>query len=467
MNTNLLTIVKQIIATNGEGILENPQRLKAFFNDLAKDEPKPLRIAFVGCLENGAYNAIKTAPDAAERASCKAAIAQRVRDDLGLDPAISGEALDILEAAIFGAQMSITPLTPQKINASPAEWSIPPVTHGTPAATFTPDPQTTAPTPAEEKKIIHNVLIMAGIGIVGLVVILIMLFQQYQNSASPQLTSEPIKNSSAPVLSPAPVAPAEPPQRPIPANMVHINGGTFMMGSPLSEASRYNAETQHQVTVSGFYMGKYEVTQREYEEMMGTNPSHFKGQNLPVEMVSWNDAVEYCNKWSQKEGLTLAYSISGSGDNRTVTWNRNANGYRLPTEAEWEYACRAGTTTPFNTGNYITTSQANYDGNYPYYNAKGEYRGKTTAVGSFAPNRWSLYDMHGNVREWCWDWYGDYSSGTQTDPSGLVSGSNRVVRGGSWNFLAVGLRSAFRIYFTPSYRGDFIGFRLVRPEFRN
>jgi formylglycine-generating enzyme required for sulfatase activity len=148
------------------------------------------------------------------------------------------------------------------------------------------------------------------------------------------------------------------------------------------------------------------------------------------------------------EGLSPAYMVNGED----VTWNRNANGYRLPTEAEWEYACRAGTATPFSTGNNITTSQANYDGN----------RQKTSNVGSFASNQWGLYDMHGNVREWCWDWYGGYSMAAQTDPSGASSGTNRVVRGGSWGNGAQDLRSAYRDSITPAARNIALGCRLVR-----
>jgi formylglycine-generating enzyme required for sulfatase activity len=197
---------------------------------------------------------------------------------------------------------------------------------------------------------------------------------------------------------------------------------------------------------------------------MGNNPSYFKGGNLPVEHVSWYDAIRYCNKRSENDGLTPAYTISGSAENPFVQWNRNANGYRLPTEAEWEYACRAGTRSPFNTGSNITTSQANYDGNFPYNNnAKGIYREKTTAVGSFAPNGWGLYDMSGNVYEWCWDWYGDYSVSNQTDPAGAASGSYRVSRGGGWYGYALFLRSAYRSIRSPSYRYYFLGFRLVRP----
>jgi len=147
-----------------------------------------------------------------------------------------------------------------------------------------------------------------------------------------------------------------------------------------------------------------------------------------------------------------------------VTWNKNANGYRLPTEAEWEYACRAGTATQFSTGNNITTSQANYNGNYPYNNnAKGTYREKTITVGSFAPNAWGLYDMNGNVWEWCWDWYRGYGSVAQTDPVGASSGASRVKRGGSWGDNARDVRSAYRSYGTPSDRGGDLGFRLVRP----
>jgi formylglycine-generating enzyme required for sulfatase activity len=268
-----------------------------------------------------------------------------------------------------------------------------------------------------------------------------------------------------------------------PKNFVYIEGGTFTMGSPSSEADRDSVEVQHQVTISSFYMGQYEVTQAEYEAVMKSNPSYFKGANLPVESVNWYDAIEYCNKRSAKEGLKPAYTIDKSRfdpnndaptndkydwQNDTIRWivtvNKNANGYRLPTEAEWEYACRAGTTTPFNTGNNITTNQANYNGDYPYdNNSTGTYRRKTTAVGSFAPNGWGLYDMHGNVGEWCWDWYQRYSVSNQTDPSGAASSSDRVDRGGNWINLAQDLRSASRSGGSPSTRNSHLGFRLVRP----
>jgi len=258
------------------------------------------------------------------------------------------------------------------------------------------------------------------------------------------------------------------------SDMVRIKGGTFTMGSPANEPEREDDEIQHKVKVSSFFMGKYLVTQKEYEEEMGINFSRFKGDNLPVENVSWYDAIEYCNARSQREGLTPAYTIdkrSTDPNNRSswdnikwvITWNQKANGYRLPTEAEWEYACRARTTTPFSTGNNITTDYANYNGNYPYNNTKGEYRGKTTPVGSFAANPWGLYDMHGNLWEWCWDWYGDYYVvGMQTNPIGVISSDGRVIRSGSWDSGGDGLRSAGRCGIHPSERNSRGGFRVVR-----
>ena len=258
-------------------------------------------------------------------------------------------------------------------------------------------------------------------------------------------------------------------------NMVRVSGGTFVMGSPDYEPGRFRDEgPQRQVTVNAFYMNKYPVTQKEYEEVMGNNPSYFLGPNLPVERVNWYEAVEYCNKLSQKEGLTPAYTIDktrkdpnnrNSGDSLQwlVTWNRNANGYRLPTEAEWEYASRAGTTTPYSTGDNIVTTSANFNGYFPYNdNDRGTYRETTTDVGSFSQNPWGLYDMHGNVWEWCWDWYGPYGSEAQTNPLGQGSGILRVLRGGSWYNFGQDLRSAYRYSYPPSFRYNNFGFRLVR-----
>jgi formylglycine-generating enzyme required for sulfatase activity len=244
-----------------------------------------------------------------------------------------------------------------------------------------------------------------------------------------------------------------------PKGLIRTEGGTFTMGSPVGEPRRSGSELQRQVTVSPFYIGKYEVTQAEYEKIMGTNPSHFRGANLPVERVTWFNAITYCNRLSEREGLSPAYTVNG----QNVSWNRDANGYRLPTEAEWEYACRAGTTTAFFTGSNITTSQANYDGNRPYNNnASGTFRERTSPVGSFEPNAFGLYDMHGNVGEWCWDWHGEYARGEQTNPIGAASGPYRVFRGGGWNHAGDFLRSARRGGLAPANRGEYLGFRVVR-----
>jgi formylglycine-generating enzyme required for sulfatase activity len=253
-----------------------------------------------------------------------------------------------------------------------------------------------------------------------------------------------------------------------PDDFVLVKGGTFTMGSPASEPERQTDEAQHRVTVGDYYIAKSPVTQREYSLLMGNNPSEFNGDNLPVETVSWFDAVRFCNARSVQEGLTPAYTISGSGNEvSNVTWNRSANGYRLPTEAEWEYACRAGTTTPFNIGNNITDREANCYNHYGYNNNSsgrtiGGYRGRTTSVNSYRANSWGLFDMHGNVADWCWDWYGEYGASAQTNPAGPATGSLRINRGGGWNDFPKHIRSAYRAA-TPPDNGSFnLGFRLVR-----
>jgi formylglycine-generating enzyme required for sulfatase activity len=243
--------------------------------------------------------------------------------------------------------------------------------------------------------------------------------------------------------------------------MILIRAGTFQMGNTGAYSGYSGEKPVRSVTISrDFLMSTYEITQKQYEEVMGTNPSYFKGENLPVERVSWYDAVEYCNKLSEMEGLEKCYS--GSGDNIVCDWD--ANGYRLPTEAEWEYAAKAGTITDFYNGNLTnaicTPIDANLD-NIGWYCGNGN--NKTQEVGKKAPNAFGLYDMSGNVLEWCWDWYANYSGGT--DPKGPAGGSNRVCRGGSWNFNADYCRSANRNNSrNVDNRYTDIGFRVVRPQ---
>ena len=177
-------------------------------------------------------------------------------------------------------------------------------------------------------------------------------------------------------------------------------------------------------------------------------------------MGSWYDAVRFCNALSLSEGLEPAYSIDGT----EVTWNREANGYRLPTEAEWEYACRAGTDSPFSTGRNITVEQSNWYSSYPYIEGEGggTYRRQTVDVDEFEPNPWGLYNMHGNVSEWCWDYYGAYTNAAGPNPSGPETGRNRVARGGGWYDYAKHVRSAYRSAVPADYTDYKRGFRLAR-----
>ncbi|MDB9499592.1 bifunctional serine/threonine-protein kinase/formylglycine-generating enzyme family protein [Nodularia spumigena] len=226
--------------------------------------------------------------------------------------------------------------------------------------------------------------------------------------------------------------------------MVQIPGVTFTMGSPAGEAQREDDEgPQRQVRVPGFFMGKYAVTQAQYQAIMGTNPANFKGEKRPVETVSWDEAVEFCTKLGQRTGKT----------------------YRLPSEAEWEYACRAGTTTPFYFGETITTDLVNYNGNFPYASApKGEYRQQTTDVGNFPPNSFGLYDMHGNIWEWCQDIYNSSYQGAPIDGTPWLNGSDnntKLLRGGSWIPFARNCRSANRNRFARALRDIDVGFRVV------
>jgi uncharacterized protein (TIGR02996 family) len=223
-----------------------------------------------------------------------------------------------------------------------------------------------------------------------------------------------------------------------------ITPGRLLMGSPASELAHQDDETQHEVTLTkGYYLGVHPVTQAQWQEVMGNTPSHFQGENLPVEQVSWNDCQEFLKKLRDQDGQA----------------------YRLPTEAEWEYACRAGTTTPFHFGAVLNGQQANCDGNYPYNtDAKGPYLERTTAVGSYAANAWGLHDMHGNVWQWCEDDYVPtyYANSPIKDPLNVNKPrlARRVLRGGSWYLNPTYCRAARRLGYAPEDRRDNSGFRV-------
>jgi formylglycine-generating enzyme required for sulfatase activity len=222
---------------------------------------------------------------------------------------------------------------------------------------------------------------------------------------------------------------------------VWIPPGSFLMGSPQAEKQRNGNEPQHKVTLTkGFYLSVSLVTQEQWKEIMEKNPSMFSGEKqLPVDSVSWNDCQEFIKKLKAKE----------------------KQAYRLPTEAEWEYACRAGTTTPFHVGDTLSLAQANFQGHDPNVKDKKKLPLlRTTPVNHFPANAWGLHDMHGNLWQWCQDWYGDYPQKEVTDPKGPAQGSSRVLRGGSWFYTADCCRSACRHWGEPGLRNYSIGFRL-------
>ena len=246
------------------------------------------------------------------------------------------------------------------------------------------------------------------------------------------------------VLGCGPTMPAKEDQPAAPAETASVN--SIGMQFELIPAGKFKMDfgnlwgtKAHQVTLTKpFYLGVYEVTQEQYERVMGTNPSDFNGAKNPVEQVSWEDAVEFCRKLSALPEEKAAGHV-----------------YRLPTDAEWEYACRAGTTTE-----YCFGDDENQLGDYAWYDENSGDR--THPVGQKKPNAWGLYDMHGNVWEWCQDWYGDLPAGAVTDPTGPSTGSNRVSRGGSWSLLSGFCRSASRDGDTPDLRSYDLGFRVLR-----
>jgi formylglycine-generating enzyme required for sulfatase activity len=254
-------------------------------------------------------------------------------------------------------------------------------------------------------------------------------------------------------------APEEPPKQitsSIGVKLVLIPAGEFLMGSPDSDGDAQDDEKpQHQVRITRpFYLGTTEVTQGQYRAITGESPSNFKGSHdLPVEEVSWNDAIAFCNKLSEREGLKPYYQLGAGAPS-------GGEGYRLPTEAEWEYACRAGTATRFSFGDADTSL-----GESAWFSDNSDF--KTHPVGQKRPNAWGLFDMHGNVWEWCGDGYAAdcyQGSPAAADPPGPSQSADRVIRGGGWNDFPQDCRAALRGWFAPGYRGSSLGFRLARGQ---
>lgn len=230
-----------------------------------------------------------------------------------------------------------------------------------------------------------------------------------------------------------------------------VPAGTFTMGSPSSESERYENETQHEVRITRPYlMGTYEVAQQQWEAVMGYNPSCFTGDRLPVERITWYDAVEFCNELSRLVGKEPVYTINGE----RVSCDFNKNGFRLPTEAEWEYAARGG-----GLDNYKVYAGSNNLSEVGWYYEN--FGDETHLVGQKEPNALGIYDMSGNVWEWCWDWYDDYAVSSETNPIGPASGSDRVARGGSWDISSEYCRSANRYSVSPGGGCSSLGFRLA------
>ncbi len=234
---------------------------------------------------------------------------------------------------------------------------------------------------------------------------------------------------------------------------VLVKGGTFKMGNTYEEDGFEDELPVHQVTLSDYYISTYEVTQSEWQDVMGSNPSSFKGKMKPVENVSWFDAIEFCNKLSEKEGLNPCYQIKR---NNNVICDWTANGYRLPTEAEWEYAARGG----IESQGYMYAGSNSID-EVGFY--KGNSMSMSHSTGSKKPNELRIYDMSGNVWEWCWDWYtNSYSDGAGNNPKGVEFGVERCRRGGSWAQISKSSRSSNRLGTPPELKFNYVGLRLVK-----
>ncbi|MDR0562256.1 MAG: SUMF1/EgtB/PvdO family nonheme iron enzyme [Spirochaetaceae bacterium] len=426
MTAEFHSLLTRFIKETGIEILDRPEQCKEALRQYAKDGYKrEIRLFAIG-LEAGCHQEFLKS---AEPELTKQMLVKKLEDDFGVSSAYAEETVNLIRSVIYTTERS------EKIIAAELERN---------ARAGNPRAQYELGRLYESQGNYNEAL------------------RWFQEAAKQDVGS--YEQSLNEDLAPLPAK--EKPKTSSDA-FIRIKGGDFMMGSPASEANRREDEQQHSVKLNAFFIGKFPVTQEEYEIVMGLNPSNFQGSRLPVEKISWYDAIEYCNKRSLLEGLTPAYDINKSryDINNTNDFDKNkwlvtpiegATGYRLPTEAEWEYACRAGTKTPYHTGDVISPAQANYN------DKSGTPKLCTVKVGSYPHNAWGLYEMHGNIYEWCWDWYSAFSGASSAAPLGSISGTQRVLRGGSWNKSFEYLRSAARICSTPSLRSSEFGIRLAK-----
>ncbi|MCL1993251.1 MAG: formylglycine-generating enzyme family protein [Spirochaetes bacterium] len=426
MNSVLSAIIEKIVEKYGEQVLEDPRRVAALLAKLAGEVPKPQKYAFVKSLEHDFVPALKGASEA-DRAGTKERLAGVLNTEEGLDMALCVETLVLLEKALFGEVLKKFFCKNCKKELQKG-WRYCPFC----ATSIVERPRVVASVRAPTES------------------------QVGQRGVSPT----GIK-------------------------VVWIPPGSFKMGSPSNEMGRrYKEGPQRLVTISGgFWMGVHLVTQEQWVRVMGYNPSHFFSNpapgetqgRRPVEMVSWYDSLVFANRLSMIEKLSPAYSINGSTNpehwdevpaDSNVDWDaveivEGSTGWRLPTEAQWEYAARAGTTTDFSNGTIDYLNEAELDG-IGWFEFNSDRI--TREVGRKLPNKWGLHDVHGNVWEWVWDWFEVYPSQAETDPTGTPSGSVRVGRGGSWVLSVQFARSAVRNFDHPFYRSNGLGVRIIRPR---